>query len=172
MAIGTRRRPGRRLRPLYALELRGRTTRDEVRMLPQFHARPRRSTRPSGGTACSRLPRPPVSTRVCETWWSTPACCPRQGKKRRWQAGAPRGCPGAASVRDHWLRPGWLPVIKVSLASFENPIFLDRVALAAPPCGSDRLRHVPPMTQLLPRSAVAERGIFSRRCCGLSDLVC
>jgi len=46
----------------------------------------------------------------------------------------------------HWLRPGWLPVIKVNLASFEDPIFLDRVALAAPPCGSDLLRHVPPMT--------------------------
>jgi hypothetical protein len=46
----------------------------------------------------------------------------------------------------HWLRPRWLPVIKVNSASFENPIFLDRVALAAPPCGSDRLRHVPPMT--------------------------
>src|SRR6266566_9244419 len=84
----------------------------------------------------------------------------------RWARRNPR------PYRDHWLRPGWLPVIKVSLASFENPIFLDRVALAAPPCGSDRLRHVPPMTQLLPRSAVAERGIFSRRCCGLSDLAC
>jgi hypothetical protein len=40
-------------------------------------------------------------------------------------------------------RVSWLPVIKVNLASFENPIFLDRVALAAPPCGSDRLRHFP-----------------------------
>src|SRR6266700_2339743 len=51
MATGTRRRPGRRLRPLYALALRGRTARsptpDEVRMPPQLHARPKRSTRPS-----------------------------------------------------------------------------------------------------------------------------
>ena len=36
--------------------------------------------------------------------------------------------------------------IRVNLACFENPIFLDCVVLAAPPCGSDRLRHVPPLT--------------------------
>jgi hypothetical protein len=46
---------------LYALELRGWTarspsTRDEVRMPPQLHARLKRSTRPSEGTACSQLP--------------------------------------------------------------------------------------------------------------------
>src|SRR5258708_20284440 len=66
MARGTRRRPGRRLRPLYALELRGRAARSpstrEVRMPPRLHARPKRSTRPSEATACSRLPRRPVST--------------------------------------------------------------------------------------------------------------
>ncbi len=58
MATGTRCRPGRRLRPLYALELRGRTARSpstrEVRMPPQLHARPKRSTRPSEGMVCSR----------------------------------------------------------------------------------------------------------------------
>src|SRR5438093_5223282 len=52
MATGTRRRPRRRFRPLYSLELCGRTarspsTRDEVRMPSQLHARPKRSTRPS-----------------------------------------------------------------------------------------------------------------------------
>ena len=58
MATGTRCRPGRRLRLLYALELRGRTARSpstrEVRMPPQLHARPKRSTRPSEGMVCSR----------------------------------------------------------------------------------------------------------------------
>src|SRR5437899_4469125 len=61
MATGTRRRPGRRLRPLCALELRDRTARlpstREVRMPPQVHARLKRSTRPSEGAACSWLPR-------------------------------------------------------------------------------------------------------------------
>src|SRR5258708_2621420 len=48
------------------LELRGRAARSpstrEVRMPPRLHARPKRSTRPSEATACSRLPRRPVST--------------------------------------------------------------------------------------------------------------
>ena len=38
------------------------------------------------------------------------------------------------------------------LASIEDPFLLDRVALAAPPCGSDRLRRASPMTLLLPPS--------------------
>jgi hypothetical protein len=81
MATGTRRRPGRQLRPLYALELRGRTarspsTRDEIRMPPQLHARLKRSTRPSGGHGL--LPAPLASVRASAR--STPGCCPRQGR--------------------------------------------------------------------------------------------
>jgi hypothetical protein len=72
MATGTRRRPERRLCPLCALELQGRTarspsTRDELRIPPRLHARPKRSTRPSEGTARSGLLQFPVSTPVYET---------------------------------------------------------------------------------------------------------
>src|SRR5258708_14274220 len=61
MTTGTRRRPTSRLCRLYALELRGRTarlppTRDEVRIPPLVHARPKRSARPPEGTARSPLP--------------------------------------------------------------------------------------------------------------------
>ena len=31
-----------------------------------------------------------------------------------------------------WLRPGWLPVVKVNLAYFENPIFLDLRRVGGP----------------------------------------
>jgi len=40
----------------------------------------------------------PVSTRVCETWWSTPCMLPAARKRRRWQAGALEDAPGAASA--------------------------------------------------------------------------
>jgi hypothetical protein len=69
MATEIRRRPGRRLCPLYALEFRGQTapspsTRDEVRMPPQLHARPKCSTRPSEARPAPRLSCLP-SVRAC-----------------------------------------------------------------------------------------------------------